>query len=150
MPIVSGDEDILDRGAVVDLFVGVSTHRRVVLHRNGFAIPPRVLVRAQIDTGSSFSVIRPDVLRLKLDIKPFDKINAHAVTVDVDRVESIEQYTVSLSLTAEQTEMLIQDVAVLGAYFGPAGDIEALIGRDVLDHCLFVYDGPRRIFSLAF
>jgi hypothetical protein len=41
-------------------------------------------------------------------------------------------------------------VEVIQCFFGPEEGLQALLGRDVLDHCLLVYDGTRRAFTLAF
>ena len=49
MPIVA--EGLTADGATVNLLVGVSLPRREVLERNRFPVPPRISVRAVLDTG---------------------------------------------------------------------------------------------------
>ena len=61
----------------------------------------------------------------------------------------MSQYDVSLTLLHPKLSLNFGAVAVIGSQLSPQG-IQALIGRDVLKNCLFVYDGQAGIFSLAF
>ena len=50
MPIITGE--VTDRGAVVDILVGVSRSRQEELERSARLVPERIQIRAEVDTGS--------------------------------------------------------------------------------------------------
>jgi len=47
-----------------------------------------------------------------------------------------------------ETFLLLEDFPILEASLAPQG-IEALIGRDILAQCLFIFDGRVNTFSLS-
>ena len=59
------------------------------------------------------------------------------------------QYDVSLSLLHPNLSLTLNTVPVLESNLAAQG-IQALIGRDILARCLFIYDGQFGNFSLAF
>jgi hypothetical protein len=146
MPYVSGQ--IVAGGAVVDLLVGVSRMRREALQRVGFPIPARVPIRAVIDTGSSVTGIDPTVLQ-QLDIRPVGE-RAILTPSTGHTPHRCNVYDVGLSLRHPDLELHFYTSFVIESIFGRDEGVQALIGRDVLAHCLFVYDGQCGTFSLAF
>jgi hypothetical protein len=135
-------------GAVVELLIGVNEARREVLLRSGFPVPARVRVLAQIDTGTEFSAVDSSILA-RLDVRPIDSILVRTPDTTTEP-RAFQQYAVSIALASDTLEMFLTSVEVLGCAFAPDEGIQAMLGRDVLEHCLFFYDGPRRTFSLAF
>lgn len=146
MPIVNGTLSAL--GAVVDLHVGVHEARRDVLQRNQLPVPERRLVRAQIDTGTTLTVIDARVLR-HLNVLLIDRLAVRTASLSGE-AQIFNQYAVSLGLEANGIEMRLAEILVLECAFGPDDGIQALIGQDVLKHCLFVNNGPLNSFSFAF
>jgi hypothetical protein len=59
------------------------------------------------------------------------------------------QYDVSLTLLHPQPCLAFNVVPIVECS-SLGGGIQALLGRDLLRHCLFVYDGPAGRFSLGF
>jgi hypothetical protein len=59
------------------------------------------------------------------------------------------QYDVSLILLHPMLTYTISAVPVIGSMLAIQG-IQALIGRDVLANCLFIYDGRSGLFTWAF
>jgi hypothetical protein len=135
-------------GAVVELLIGVNEARRRVLAKNNFPVPERIRVLAQVDTGSSFSAIDLGVLQ-RLDLRPIDTVRVRTPT-PTDQPQAFEQYAVSIALASEEIEMFVESVEVIGCAFAADETIQAMLGRDMLAHCLFVYDGQHDTFSLAF
>lgn len=41
-------------------------------------------------------------------------------------------------------------VHVIAGHFDRGAEVEGIIGRNLLDHCIFQYFGPDRRFTLAF
>ena len=64
-------------------------------------------------------------------------------------VHSANTYDVSLMLLHPKLTLTLGNVPVGESQLSVQG-IQALIGRDVLQNCLFVYDGQSGLFSLAF
>jgi hypothetical protein len=130
--------------------VGVGEMRRRALQRTNLPVPQRVRVPVQIDTGTTYSALAPAVFRqLEIGDLPVDTVRVLVPGAQEAPCE-FKQYVVSLSLDQEGIEMLIPSVEVLESNFGAEEGIQGMLGRDVLGHCLFVYDGQANTFSLAF
>lgn len=135
-------------GAVVELLVGVHEARRNALRRNALPVPARVRIRVQIDTGSEFTVIDGPVFR-QLGIQPIDSIPLRPMSVSAEAVQ-FPRFAASLGLPGEESELHLPSAVVLGCYMTPEDGVQGVRGRDMLAHCLFVYDGRRRVFTIAF
>jgi hypothetical protein len=55
-----------------------------------------------------------------------------------------------LGLEEEGIEAHLPEVLVIECVFAPDDGLEALLGQDVLKHCLFFYNGPQNSFTLSF
>jgi hypothetical protein len=146
MPVVPGQ--LTANGAVVDLLVGVHGERRENIIRMGMQLPARARAVAQIDTGADYCAVDRRILE-KIEKSPYDRIAVRNVSTNDNPVE-FDRYLVSLSLDAEGMEMHLPLAWVLAVYFTPEEGIQALLGRDILKHCLFTYDGPSDRFCIAF
>jgi hypothetical protein len=146
MPIVSGP--ITELGAVVDLLVGVHGPRREVLERNKLPVPGRHRLRAQIDTGTTFTAVDAQVLR-SLNLPVIDRVSVRTSST-TGEPQVFNQYAVSLGIEADGIELHLPQILVLECAFAPEDGILALIGQDVLKHCLFLENGPAGAFSLAY
>ena len=58
-------------------------------------------------------------------------------------------YDVSFVLGETETTSLIVPAPVIESEFATEGFL-ALLGRDVLRHCRFIYDGPEKLFTLEY
>jgi hypothetical protein len=147
MPVISGP--ITQDGAVISILVGVSEARRRLLLGDGKQVPPSTPVLAIIDTGSFATGFRPQLLHA-LGIEPFDRIPILTPSTRPDAPHFCDRYDVSLTLVAGTTQKHLRSVfAIASQDFGEHG-IQALIGRDVLRHCVFSYFGPHQSFELSF
>jgi hypothetical protein len=145
MPVINGL--LSDLGAVVHLYVGVHEARRKVLLRNNIPVPHRHQIRAQIDTGTTFTAVNAQVLRA-LNVLLIDRILVRTSSPSGEPL-TFNQYAVSLGIEADEIELHLTEVLVIESVFGPEDGIQALIGQDVLSHCLFVHNGPMKSFSLG-
>lgn len=66
-----------------------------------------------------------------------------------DRPHACNQYDVCLVLVHPERQVEFGEMPVIDSSLQIQG-IQALIGRDVLSHCLFVYDGKDDRFIFAF
>jgi hypothetical protein len=119
-----------------------------MLQKHGMPVPPRTRIPAQIDTGSSFSAIAPQALR-DLGIDPIDDVLVRIPSAS-DAPQMFKPTPVSLAIDCEGSELHLPLMMVIESAFAPDEGIQAMLGRDVLEHCLLVYDGTRRTFTLAF
>ena len=134
----------------MDVLIGASQPRRVLLERNGFTVPVAVPVRALIDTGASISGFSAKVFQA-LDLTPVSQISVLTPSTLVDTPHDCNVYDVSLSLVANGAAHPFPDVRVMEANcWHPGEEIEALIGMDILRRCFFQLMGPEGQFVIAF
>ncbi|HEX8342901.1 MAG TPA: retropepsin-like aspartic protease [Tepidisphaeraceae bacterium] len=138
-----------DAGPVIDLYVGVSEHRKTALTTAGQPIPPMVLIRGLIDTGASGVVI--DTTHLEaLSLTPTGSTSCHTPSTS-GRPVTMMTYDVMLALQHPRTHFTLGTHPIIASDLISQGQgIDALIGRDFLDHCYLAYNGSARLFTLAF
>jgi hypothetical protein len=136
-------------GPVIDLLIGVSEARRTVLLRNNFLVPARLGISALVDTGSKVSGVDPSILK-QLDLRPISQQLIYTASTIPGQPYPCDEYDVSLFIPHDRIEMYLTSVAVIATNFLPEENVQALIGRDVLAHCYFAYDGLTSTFVLAF
>lgn len=134
-------------GPVLDILIGVSESRADALKRAAQLVPNRISIRALIDTGASCTCIDPTILS-QLNLTATGAIPVHTPSTGGTPVLQ-NQFDVSLSLVHPYRSLTIPNIAVIESNLIIQG-IDALIGRDVLKRCLFVYDGQEKHFTLAF
>lgn len=143
MPIRRVHRDEATGRPVLKLWVQPSEVRLKAMKRAGSAVAPRAVV-AMIDTGCSQTLIRTSVL----DAMGLGRAKGMTVLSTVhggDEARECETYDLSIRVEGENKPLAVE---VAGAKLSlPA--LDALLGRDVLDRCLLVYDGPSRSLTLA-
>jgi hypothetical protein len=134
---------------IVDAVIGVSLGRRGALTAASQPIPRSVHVQGLIDTGASCSCVDPSVLR-QLQLTPTGSSPVNTPTTG-HQVAYADQYDISLMTGSPNEAPLIRGtLAVLEAILLAPQGFHAIIGRDVLDACLLVYDGKLGLFSIAY
>jgi hypothetical protein len=144
MPIVV--EQLSADGPIIEIRVHISEPRHQALKRTGKPIPNPVLARGLIDTGATCSCVDSAILR-QLQLQPTGTTSIYTPST-TNAPHTANQYDVSLWLPANSHNIKIT-VPVIEADFSAQG-IGMLIGRDVLDDCLLVYNGPSGSVTLAF
>jgi hypothetical protein len=141
LPISSG-------GPLIDIFVGISAPRREALIAAGIAVSHPLAVRALIDTGASCSSIDSAILR-QLGITPSGIVPVHTPSTTLSNPHLANEFDVSLLLSHPRMDWQFDAVRVIESELSHQG-FTALLGRDILRDCLFSYDGPTDLFTLAF
>jgi hypothetical protein len=142
MPIVNGLRS--SSGLVLDVFVGVSIYRQAALRRADFNVPQPVLARALLDSGASCSAVDPAIIR-QLAVPPTGRTSILTPSTGAFAHEC-DQYDIAIAvLSPHNVRFTVPAVEVALTSTG----VDVLLGRDVLDQCLFVYNGPTGAFSLA-
>lgn len=137
-------------GPIVNALVQVSEGRRTALQTAGFPIPESRVIRALVDTGASFTSVEPSVLQ-ELGLTPTGTIDIVTPSTG-QNVHTTETYDIDFAIYASTTDppLLMPNLRVAACELFLKQGIHALIGRDVLGRCIFIYNGEPGIFSLAF
>lgn len=134
-------------GPQLNLFVGVSQPREQALRQANITIPQPTLVRGLVDTGASITAVDPAVIQA-LGLQPTGFMPVHTPSTG-STPHQASTFDVSIAIPVAPLTFTLGAIAVIESSLTVQG-IQVLIGRDVLAHCLFVYDGRSNIFSLAF
>jgi hypothetical protein len=137
---------------VVDVVVSVSEPRREALIRTHGAdkVPAPVSLRAIIDTGASISGFHPSVYS-SLDLTPVQIAPFLTPSTPHDQPADCGVFDVGLRLTVGSVALRFNRiVATESRDFDPSNPnrILGILGRDVLEHCVFEYLGPDGLFRL--
>lgn len=146
MPTVTFTLDHAGR-PVIELYIGVSSAEQQTLYAPG-PIPPAQRVRALVDTGSSRTVVEKRYIDA-LGLDSAGDILLHSSTSGPEPVLT-PLFAVSVALAGERTGFLAADLEILAAADLSGLNVQALLGRDVLNLCLLHYNGPGRQYLLTF
>ena len=132
----------MQRGPVVQVTVGVGQQIATQVLQSGGALPSPVSGLALIDTGASTTCIdEAAAQKLQLPVIDVVKIASASHASTEQNVYPIQIEVVGLPITVNAPR-------AVGAPLEPQG-ILVLIGRDVLQHMLLVYNGPAGSLSLS-
>ena len=105
-------------------------------------------LEALVDTGASQSQVDLVILQsLGLSQEGEDKVNTASTG---NHPETMPLYLVDLSIVGDRSDPLIYDLKVFGSTKLAGLRVDMILGRDVLNQCFLVYDGPNRQYSLAY
>lgn len=147
MPIINRTIDW--EGALVDVLVGVPAPRKSNLLRLQMPVPASILIPAQLDTGAHRSGIEEGVLR-QLGLDGEVDIEEVFTSSTADDPHPSPVYLAELTLLGGEGDRSFGTMRVLAHRFGPNEKAKAVIGRDLLAHCVLEYDGVRNCFTLNF
>ena len=125
--------DLVQRGPLVDAIVAISTPLERALRIARQPVPDPVPVRALIDTGAFSSAINRDTAR-RLGLLPVGRSLISAPGA-VARAVWTFQYAVRIVLPTLDAV----DITVIGAEVDDS--FQAVLGRDILAHAIFIYNG---------
>jgi hypothetical protein len=146
MPTITGD--ITDHGAVICILVGVGAAKRSLLQRLKMPIPQPISVRAQIDTGSHVTGFSRDVFNA-LNECPFGRMRLRTPSTRPGEPFFADQYALTITFVSGMSQYTFRAAQVIASDdFQQGEEVEAIIGRDVLNCCNFQYIGTARQFKL--
>jgi hypothetical protein len=103
-----------------------------------------------VDTGASTTVIDPALLA-PLGLTPTGSVMCHTPSTAGAPV-AFDQYDVMLVIAGSSTDSpawIIPAIPAFESHLSSQG-IHGLIGRDLLDRAILVYNGPINLVSLAY
>jgi hypothetical protein len=136
-------------GAILPVRVEIPTELADQLQKSGQTIPSPILGVALVDTGASRTCVDETVIQ-QLGIKSAGRGDVGSA----DGISQRELYPARLVFpNTNLSKIECSHLAGLNLGWTVALDskkkVIALIGRDILGDCLFVYDGPRGTFTLT-
>jgi predicted aspartyl protease len=142
LPLESG-------GAIIDAVFAVSGPRQEAMKKAGLEIPSPVLVRALVDTGASCTCLDPQVVK-KLGLTPSGIALLHTPSTGSEP-HTCNQFDVAVAVVMDAKQLHLSSliIPVIESDLSAHG-FQALLGRDVLDQGIFIYDGHHRFLTLAF
>jgi hypothetical protein len=143
---------ISPNGPILQALIGVSEPRRAALAEANQVVPKPVLIRALMDTGASCTCVDPTVLRDGLHLTPTGSVPVNTPSTGTTPHEA-EQYDVALVIPPAapgQSLLVFETIPVVCSALLDAQGFHALIGRDILERCIFIYNGTVGSFSLAY
>jgi hypothetical protein len=148
MPSVTGA--LTPDGAVIPILLGLSASSVQALRTALRPVPSPAGVRALIDTGAELTCVDTALIQtlgLTLGGTTLANLPAHGgLTVSALHDASL---TIVHPSGKARANLVVLDLAVLSLPLAPLG-YQALLGRDLLARCRFLYDGPRDRFRLSY
>lgn len=132
-------------------YVGVSHARRAALIAANQPVPNVQQIQGLVDTGASSTCVDPSVLQT-LALSPTGQVSVNTPSTG-NIPHTADQYDVSVfipSATTGRQPLVVQNIPVLSSELLQSQGFHALIGRDVLSHCLLAYNGTDGRFTLAY
>ena len=138
-------------GPLLACHIGVSKERFDALQAAKQPVLNTVTVQGLLDTGASCTCVDPIILR-QLGMPPTGRAQVHTPSTNASTPHETNQYDVSVFIpgsTTQARQFVIPALPVIEADLHHHG-YDVLIGRDILNSCLLVYEGQDGFFSLAF
>lgn len=142
---------IIDGGPVLSAFVGVSQARAGALASANQPVPQNIPIRALVDTGASCTCVDPSILD-KLQLTPTGTVLVNTPST-ASQPHAAFQYDVQIIIpggSAAHAPLWLPNVAVTASELVSQQGFHALVGRDILHHCVLVCNGATRLFTVAY
>jgi len=136
-------------GAIITVGFLVSEPRQAALKKAGVAIPMPVIARCLVDTGASGTCVDATVIA-KLGLLPSGTVNVHTPSTGATPCVR-NQFDVGIGILMDNGQIHLPGmiIPVIESDLKFQG-IEALLGRNILEQGVLIYDGRRRLLTLAF
>jgi hypothetical protein len=133
--------DLATRGPVIEMHVAVDTETQANLEKAKLPVPAPFLVKALLETGSSATTISQEVAAA-LGLHP-----VHSTLVSSPAARDVERAVYSVRLLFPNS-IVFEGLAIEEPL--PGQDVQCVIGRDILQRAVFIYNGTSGVFSVSF
>lgn len=136
-------------GPTLNVLIGPSIPLQNAFTAAGLPIPPPVSGIFLVDTGASNTVVCAKLIA-PLNLNPTGTVMCHTPTTAGTAVPMF-QYDLMIYVPSSGSlpGWLIDALPVMASSFD-GQTIDGLIGRDIIDRCLLVYNGQTGHFTLAY
>jgi hypothetical protein len=140
-------------GALADIRIGLPIAMVNLLRQQGRPLPAPQLAPALIDPGAEISCVDTQLLAplIASGLQPQRFVLTNVPATGGMGMAIV--YRVGITILhpsgKERDHFVLRSLAVLDQPLSQLG-YQALLGRDVLADCLFIYDGPLRRVTLAY
>jgi hypothetical protein len=112
----------------------------------GQVLPASLHLRGIIDTGTDITAVAASFLQT-MGLAPLTSSNTHTASGSV----RVRLFEISLLIPASDPTvvLVVRPQLRVMELITVLPDVDLILGRDVLDECLFIYDGPGQHFLLA-
>lgn len=123
--------------------------RQQALKASGAILPAHTSGTFLVDTGASNTVIDTTIIA-PLGLTPTGAVMCHTPSTG-QVAQAFNQFDVMIVIPGPGTSQawIIEALPVMESDFSAQG-IQGLIGRDMLDRALLIYNGPANHFSIAY
>ena len=131
-------------GAVVRVRIEIGMADEAYLTGSKLAIPKSYITTALLDTGASCTAVDPIVIG-QLGLQPRGFLPVLAPRQTKSGIVLLYDIRLTIGYPAfKRPRLAVQVVGVAPA----TPTVSVLIGRDILDRCTLLYDGPGKTFTL--
>lgn len=128
-------------GPMLKVQVSISNALMDIYLRNGILVPSPISLNGLIDTGATYSLIKEG----KIDGLKLNPVGVQQVIGVGDiKATMYPMYRIGLSIFGVE----YYDTTVTVTPLHLTYNTECLIGRDILRHCIFEYNGPGGSFTI--
>lgn len=137
-------------GPLIGILIGVSNPRFAALSAAGLTPPTPVLGTFLIDTGASCTCVDPDLIS-GLGIQPTGVTGIRTPSTQAGIPHYCDQYDVSLFIPdhAGASGHFVPAIPIITTHLKSQG-FDGLLGRDVLNSCLLIYNGTGSVITLSY
>lgn len=132
-------------------YVGVSQSRSVALKAAQQPVPTIQVIQALVDTGASCTCIDPSVISA-LQLSPTGSVGMSTPSTG-SQPHTALQYDVAIVIPGSNQNhapFVLSNLPVVECILLANQGFHALIGRDILQHCILSYNGVMQQFTLAY
>lgn len=136
-------------GPLIQVVLGASLPRQHALQAAGSPVPPVVTGNFLIDTGASGTCVDPSLIA-KLGIPASGSVAIQTPSTQ-GAPHQCDTYDVMLFIPAGESQAghFIEVMPVFETHLSGQG-IDGLLGRDVLQSCVLIYNGVTNLFTLSY
>lgn len=145
MPALKGQVGV--EGPLIEMKVMQSPQLVAELKKAGLNFAAPCIINALIGTDASSLAIDTTILQ-SLGIKPTGTVKVHTPSTQGDG-EEMCQYDIHVVIGEGQSYPLTMVLPAIGVAIANQGFC-ALIGREILNHCVLTYDGPKQKFYIDY
>ncbi|SRR5260370_720101 len=141
---------LTEQRPIINAILRVTQARADALTAANQTIPQPQRMIALVDTGASCTCVDPAIIQA-LGLSPTGSTMMLTPSTGAQG-HVTDQYDASLMIYSapDEVPLDIPVIAVIAADLRSGQGIDALIGRDVLSHCVLWYNGEMGFFTLAF